>query len=491
MIVELVVAVCLVWGGGLTMRVAGLRSAELAITSVLAGVMVYLTVMTLQVVTPLPTSPVLTLIALVGLPTVWWLVARARGRDVGIAIVPAAFTVASVVAGVAAFRALGMLNWHGDSAFYALQGTTLTTGHFYDAMFVEYYLKRPLGVPALHAPAALQGEQVLLGVTPLITCAALAWLGWCLHRGASGALSRRSAMALAVLAVAFVATSNRVIFHAFYINGHLLLGTMVAVAAGAAWLWAQRRIPARAAVVLVAGATVAAIVTRPEGAITMGLVLVPVLTSEAFTVAARRFLARWFGLAVLVWSAWGWWVVAHTGEQVPRSLLAQAVAAVAVLAAAPLIGRSWWQRHAHTMMVIVELVLWLAVLAFTVVDPQVTVDSVQATATNQFKAGKWGITVVATAIAVLVVTAWVRIPAGAILRFPVTTFLPLVLVLAHVREGAYRVGAYDSLNRMWMQVLLVAIIYIGVAVACGSPRRSRSTDPSGSRSYEDSATRAA
>jgi membrane protein implicated in regulation of membrane protease activity len=47
----------------------------------------------------------------------------------------------------------------------------------------------------------------------------------------------------------------------------------------------------------------------------------------------------------------------------------------------------------------------------------------------------------------------------------VTTFLPLVFLLAFLRDGAYRVGATDSLNRMWIQIIPLAVLYVMAAIA--------------------------
>jgi hypothetical protein len=53
----------------------------------------------------------------------------------------------------------------------------------------------------------------------------------------------------------------------------------------------------------------------------------------------------------------------------------------------------------------------------------------------------------------------------------------VALLLAYLRdEGAYRVGQYDSLNRMFMQVVPLAVLYVVVVYATAG--RTRPVAPS-------------
>jgi hypothetical protein len=79
-------------------------------------------------------------------------------------------------------------------------------------------------------------------------------------------------------------------------------------------------------------------------------------------------------------------------------------------------------------------------------------------------------------LAVLVVGAvlFVRAPHQAFLRFPVTAFVPLAFLLAYIRSEAYRVGYADSLSRMWIHIVPIAVLYVVAALAgsqLGQPRQ--------------------
>jgi hypothetical protein len=58
------------------------------------------------------------------------------------------------------------------------------------------------------------------------------------------------------------------------------------------------------------------------------------------------------------------------------------------------------------------------------------------------------------------------------LRFPLTSFIPVFVLLAYLRDGGYRVGEGDSLNRMLMQFVPLAVLYVGVALLDWRPTKS-------------------
>jgi hypothetical protein len=137
----------------------------------------------------------------------------------------------------------------------------------------------------------------------------------------------------------------------------------------------------------------------------------------------------------------------------------------------------WWPvlpRHGARLLWLAEAALWLALLACAVRRPEVLRDSVAATAQNlAFGAGSWGGSLVVLAVLVLgalTVAATGRVPGSVHLRFPLTTFLPLAFLLAYLRDAAYRVGDGDSLNRMAIHPVPLAVLLVLVAVA-GEERR--------------------
>lgn len=467
MIVESWAIVSMLAGGSLVMRTLGLRGWAVPAFGMLMGAALHVTVMLVQVLTPLPTTPILTLTAVAVGPLAWWLWRLRRGDDVRMAPWAVAAVSAGALATVAAMRAAHLVTWHGDSVFYVLSGSTLASGEFYGAMWNEYFEKRPLAVPALHSPAALQGEYYLAAVTPLIALAMLAVLVWLLRRALEAQVSPRYLAIFAALGVAFLLTSNRAVFHYFYLNGHLLTGAMVLAAVGAGWLLVRGSPQQAPLVAVMLAATSTVVLTRAEGALTMALALAPVVLSTSVPRRTRRLLVAWLGAVMIAWFGFGVWVSWHHGEPYSFSTLAQVAAGVAFVALTAWVGTPGWDRRRRMLLWLAEALLWLLVAVLALREPSILVDSVAATVANQMGPGKWGVTIMAIAVAVVLVGATRRLAEGIALRFPITTFIPLVLALAYLREGSYRVGMYDSLNRMWMQVLPLAVLFVVASLAGG------------------------
>jgi len=468
MIIETWAVLSVLAGGALIMNGAGLRGWGVPALGMLVGASAYVLITLVQVVTPLPTTPVIGLVGVVAIPVAWWLWRWRRGDSVGMSWRAMLVVAALVVALVAILRWARLVTWHGDSVFYVLSGVTLHSGEFYGAMWNEFFEKRPLGVPALHGPAALQNEFYLASLTPLIAAAMGAVVIWVLRRALRSEVPAHYLSIFSVIAVAFLFSSHRTVHHVFYLNGHLLTGAMVLMAAGAGWLLVREDLARTPLVIAVMAGTSTAVLTRAEGALTMVMVLLPLVLAPTVSRSVRRLVIVWLGTVMVVWFGFGLWVSAHHDQVYSFSTAAQFCAGLALVALSPLIGAPWLERHHRRWLWAAEAMLWAAVAALAVRDRDILIDSAVATAVNQAGAGKWGVTVIALSVAVILVTAARALAGGHLLRFPVTTFIPLVLLLAYLREGAYRVGMYDSLNRMWMQVLPLAVLFVVASLASGS-----------------------
>jgi hypothetical protein len=120
------------------------------------------------------------------------------------------------------------------------------------------------------------------------------------------------------------------------------------------------------------------------------------------------------------------------------------------------------------VLLVTEVGLWLALLALAARQPQILYDSVDATVQNVIVgAGSWGASLVILAALVAGVTVYVKAPELVCLRFPVTTFVPLGFLFAYLRETAYRVGDGDSLNRMFIHIVPLAVLYVVAAIGHG------------------------
>jgi hypothetical protein len=471
LIVELLSVAAVFTGGCLFVRAAGLTGWPVPAFGLLAGICVQVAVGTVQVVTGLPTWPALTLALTAGLPALWWLVRWRRGQVSGLPVPSTVLSLVLLAGAVALLRATNMVKWHIDSYTYLMTSSMLANGSYHDGITPVQATKRLLGVSLLHAPAQLAGEFYLRSITPLLAVATVAALVALFRWGTRDRLPPAHVAGFAVLAVLLLVSSNRFVFSAFYLNGHLLVGALILVLAGCGWLLLTGRYAAAPLMALQLVAIPALVVTRPEGTILAGLALLPTLLSRAVPLRHRAAALAVLGVTTAGWQASLLWIYRQHEEPVPLSVTGMLAAGVLLAAAAGLLPRL---PQSIRLLWITEAGLWLALGAFALRDPPILVDSVRATVENVVLdggAGRWGATLVVLAGLVVIAIGFAWRGRETSLRFAVTTFLPVALLLAYLRdEGAYRVGQYDSLNRMFMQVVPVAVLFVVAAFATVSTR---------------------
>jgi hypothetical protein len=166
-----------------------------------------------------------------------------------------------------------------------------------------------------------------------------------------------------------------------------------------------------------------------------------------------------------LWYGLGLWRYAVDGREISPtapvfgSLVAIAVAVVLCLVSGAGRVRPWarWLDLAG----VAGLALLLAF--YVAADPTVFGMSIEATARNLVRDGFWLLTWVA-AIALLVVALIVQvIPDARVWTVPIIGFALLYWALPYVREGAWRVGAGDSGNRILAHYLAVSLIFLVLA----------------------------
>ena len=94
-----------------------------------------------------------------------------------------------------------------------------------------------------------------------------------------------------------------------------------------------------------------------------------------------------------------------------------------------------------------------------------------ATIVNLAYKGGWAPMLPLLAIAVIAALVLFSLPEARVLAYAVLTFPAVALILAVVRDGAYRVGPGDSLNRSWAHIVPVALLLVTATVLLGRLRR--------------------
>lgn len=477
MIVELIAVFAILGGGSALVRLLGLRGWGVPVVGFTVGLALYIAVGTVQAMTPLSSSPVWTMALTGALPILIWTVARLKGRDVSVAVLPALTVSAGVVAVVLAFRSFNLLNWSYDSFRYVASGLLLTGDHF-DSASTGLVPKRLLSVPLIHAPADLDGEFYLRSITPLIALAVLGMIAWIAWTGLKRTVDRQTLWVAIAVGLLLVVSVNRFTFHAFYLNGHLLFALLLLALAGASWLLAvDAPVDTRVLHVVIALAIPALIVTRAEAAMVIGPALLPLLLDERISLRTRSLFLAVLGSSVFAWQAFVITAYLRDGLSVPLSAYGPILIGVAALGVIPLLRWKLLTTQHVRVLWIAEGALWAMLLVLFLRHSQLLIDSAKATAVNVGSGvGGWGVSLMVLAVLAVAAIAFLAVPGQARLRFAITTFLPLVFLFAYFRDKAYRIGDGDSLNRMWIEILPIVVLYLVIAVSAGRRRATTLDD---------------
>jgi hypothetical protein len=475
MINELFVVISIFVGGCALARVLGVTGWPLPAVGLVAGVCLQITVGFIQAATALPTSPLITLaVTLLG-PATWWVLRLRAGEDVKVRWLPALLSIAGLAASVAVLRVANLFKWHTDSIAYLTVGRLLAEGDFFAYNTTHLVTTRVLGIPLLHAPANIDGGFYLRSITPLLAAATIGVAVWLLREAMTIGAGRMTMVVATVLMLLLFLTNNRVIHSFFYINGHLLTGYLVMVIAASAWLLAIGH--PRYERVLMALHLLAIpplIVVRPEGSLMGVLILAPMWLSKDIDRNRRTWSMAVFGVSTILLSLLEGWFFLDRREPLPSSVLGPLALGVVVLLAIPLLRAPFLPRHSRALLWLTEIGLWVSLLALGLYyrGSGTLRNSVDATYVNLFEgAGAWGLSIVIlVALLGLGLVLARPVPYQLMLRFPLTTFVPFVFLMAYFREGSYRIGLADSLNRMIMHVVPLAVLLLLILVTVGDRR---------------------
>lgn len=475
MIGELVTMLALVTAGGIVAAVCGARGPLLAMLAFPIGVSAVIAVAIVQALLPVPSWPALagavTLVIALVIAVRFWRPVLAQGRWLVVAVV-------AVLAITALHAWVPLTTWTTDSIFN-LEISRLLVLDAVDAIDWGAAEKRQLAVPVLHGLGSQWGAGDVLGAAgPMLVLSTAALIAWVLRvrLGASGALT--SIVVPALGALVFVSL-HRTAFAAFYVNGHMLVACLVLIIAGLLWLRTLESvtgIDAHALLRLALVAVPALVVARPEGTLLIALIAAPLLRVDRVAAGALTVVG---GAATVLWNLT--LVIGALSSGSPPSFSSVAMLAIgAAMCLVAVAARVLPQRVLDRAALVLELALWAALIVFVVRDPATLVQSVLATGANALLGeGGWGFSLVVLAVVAVVVLALLS-DRDDVLRSILTSFLPLVLLLAYLREGAYRVGEGDSLNRMWLHIVPLLIVAV-IDRAAHGVRRGRAEPSSRDR----------
>jgi len=445
------------------------------------GIALFVALGVVQIVANVSTSPIWTLTGtlLVGLAVWLWKVHSRPSPKQWLALALSGPALALTVFGL---RKLNWIGWHSDTFRYLLAGSVLGINRV-DLLSLNLITKRMAVYPLLLAPASDSSELHFASLTPLLAVATLWILGWLLWWASSTRASfSRTERALAVVVVlALLVTNNRFVWHASYLNGHLVFAAYLLLLSGCGWLRVRTQaIQPAACVVIQSASAIVVALDRPEGPLVAALALLPFTFHTKLSRFERHTPMLALGSVLFVWYAWVGWRYIVFGVSIPSSCsgiwgLSVLLLAIPYLSQSPRLTFVF-----KRVLLLTELTLWVGLLGMAVRSPRILLDSLRAVVQNTVQdRASWGSSIWILALLVSISLIATRSPERHLLRFPVTTFVPLSFLLAYFRHEAYRDGDRDSLARMLFHFVPLSALLIGVSLFAEwrLPWRSRVSAP--------------
>lgn len=465
MLIELAIILTITAIGGVLLKAFGFSGWMTLPLGFIVGLGVSVAITLAQGILQIPTTPVFPLgLALVVAVTFW--LHRFRSK-LATQIDPVGALTAIIVVTVLVVLSweANLLKYHYDSVQYVTAGSLLGQGDI-SLMDPPLFRKRLGSISLLNSYAILNGKFYLRSLVPLTALSTLAAVYWTLGTGLERFVGRRVATTAGVLGVGLLVSSYGFLWQSFYVNGHMLFAAFFLLATAASWLLAiEVSVPKPALVAMAVTGVVGALLSRSEAGLLVILILVPVLLTQEIDVPVRRLLGVTFGATLVLDQALQLDLFDKVGREIPPSVFGLFSLGSLLVIGVTSLDTRWVRRFSRQLVWIVEGFLWATLGIFYMRDPVTLHDSVEAVWANLVAGqGYWGLSL----ICIILLMAWMLMRPSflgrSLLRFPITAFVPIAFLLAYLRGIAFRVGPFDSMNRMVLQVVPAAVVFIMVAL---------------------------
>jgi len=463
MVVELFSIFAILIGGSFLTSNVGIRGWGISALGFFVGLAFLIIIGSVQVITNLTINPLATLFLVLLIPLALW-VWPYQKRHVGLpfGILPSVLFLAITTIAVGILYSGNLLNLTPDSYRYVQIGSLLESGKLNLAQ-PNLLLTRLLAVPIMHAPANFENELFLRSITPLLALSTVACLAWfCQKSLESNQNHYWTTIALSAAAALLLLSNQFFVYNVFYVNGHILYAALLLLIAGSGWLYAlDVDVPKSALRLLIFLAIPALIVTRPEASLHLFIILLPVFVSTRFYPRHKVLILVVLSLSIIFWNGFLFLKFLSAGQTAPIAVFGMLFIGASSIMAVPFFYSRVFDKISYYILPSAEICLWKALLISALINPELFFVSVNATIENVIMgAGLWGYSLIILGILFIGTLLLSNAPERIFLRFPVTTFLPFGLLLAFLREMPYRIGPFDSFNRMFLHILPLAILFI-------------------------------
>jgi len=484
MIIELISVFLVYLGGFILIYSLGIRGYFSFSLGFIVGLSMQVVVGGMQIITILPPTPVLTLSLMIILPA-FWLFNKKNTYSINRDSISAFCSSVSIIFAIVTMSVIpffyeGWFVWTYDSLRYILSGEIIYTNRI-ELLSEDLLTKRMFSVPIINMPAVISGAGYLRAVFPLLGVSIVTTVMYIIKKSLEGLLSKNRVLILMITGGLLLISNNRFIWHSFYINGHLFCAALTMLISAFGWLilfdkpqYSKSLFP------LILIAIPALVFTRPESVIIASILLVPMIGSAGFTLKQKGALLVSLGASTVTFYGFAtWWLDGSIFSSYVLYLLYGIVILLIAIILKFLYEFRFFKLLLNHAVLITEVVIWVALLLFSIRTSFIMTRSLNATYANLFLgAGLWGYSVVVLAVITILVLVFIKKPASmTLLRLPVTTFVPIMFILAFISGGdGYRIGPGDSFNRMLIQIVPLTVIYIILSIGFGKPRFARRKD---------------
>jgi len=488
-------------GFGRLVAYAGASAAAPATVSFLHSILLVLGI---------PTTPGLVAVLSVGLPSAAVVfVAQRSNSTVWSGVRIAGCYVAPALLGASAMSRLVRFERANPDTLLYIAHARLLGGESSLLLNSADLSERGLGVSSYHSLAWLFDRELFASMqlnVGVASCCAIFSCSWHLI---STTQPRHIATLASGAGTLFIAATDRFIFSHQLVNQHGLVGLqlgavlLISIALDDASL--RLRGAAIASLALIASSIVSA---RPEGVLIVTYLLFLVATSGLVSLGkrARDLPTLVFSLELLSipWAA-VLWLHGPRGQATGTLLIGCGILAASLvqpwLANERRIDPTAWgsipdtsinlrlrKHRLLTRFILTAYIFMLVAWCFldSTRDLFLLVGSLGPTFTNLFISGGWGLTffILATILSLFSST---QNPLRLLLQDLLSASFIILLGLAVVRNGAFRIGPGDSLNRMFLHLLPLLGTYISLTLGDLCPDRnstgSKTRSPSGQSHY--------
>jgi len=462
---------CLV-GGSVLIRILGIKGWGVPALGFLVGLCLYVTLGSLLLALSIETSPLLQ-IALVGiLPLAVWYLFLSRGFDVKMNTFYCLVALILSVLLVMFFRQANFINWSVDTLAHLQLGSLIATGN-YTATAPERMVQLPLALPIINTPANIIEQYYLRSVVPLIGLSTILTFSWILYTGIRNEMEKKFAVIYTITGAILLLSVNRFIFSSFYINNHILFAGLILIVVGCGWLL-TKKISGLNDVKLITLQLIilpTLVLTRPEAPLIVAFSILPTLFIHRLPWKIRRVPLLALGLSTIALQVF--LIIQHLdqGASLPFSVIGMLAFGAVCVATAYLVKAEWLKRRFKSIISFTEYGIWISLVFLALINHRSIFKSLNSVTQNLFLGeGSWGLSIIMFIGLMLWLNTTRRAKGSVALRIPITTFVPLMFIIAFLRGGGYRVGNGDSLNRAIVHILPVLVLHVVVLTAIGVDR---------------------